>query len=425
MERDLDLTRYSDAVLELALRRIDRERHPQNYQRMAAELARRRGMAQADGDGGGPPSHPVDPPAAAAAAQPAVPAGPVRYRPEFAATAGEYFRIWIVNLALTIVTLGIYSAWAKVRRLRYFHGSTMLAGSAFAYHGEPLKILKGRAVASLLFGLYVAAGQVSPLAGLAALVMLGLATPWLVVKSRIFSMRMTSWRGMRFDFAEDYRGAYKALLGAGVLAVLTLGLLLPRFIRERYRFVLSRTRFGRTEFGCEPPTWPFYRTSMLAGLMMMGIGVVAAMALGFIGVLVMSEPGGGQGGAQASPAANLLVSLVALLVYVPAIAVFYGYTQSRNLNTAFNATTIGPHRLVSQLSARRMIGLYLGNTLAILLTLGLATPWAVVRLARYRLESVELEAQGSLEAFLAATRPADATAAGEEISGFFDVDFGL
>ena len=312
-----------------------------------------------------------------------------------------------------------------MRRLRYFHGSTMLAGSAFAYHGEPLKILKGRAVASLLFGLYVAAGQVSPLAGLAALVMLGLATPWLVVKSRIFSMRMTSWRGMRFDFAEDYRGAYKALLGAGVLAVLTLGLLLPRFIRERYRFVLSRTRFGRTEFGCEPPTWPFYRTSMLAGLMMMGIGVVAAMALGFIGVLVMSEPGGGQGGAQASPAANLLVSLVALLVYVPAIAVFYGYTQSRNLNTAFNATTIGPHRLVSQLSARRMIGLYLGNTLAILLTLGLATPWAVVRLARYRLESVELEAQGSLEAFLAATRPADATAAGEEISGFFDVDFGL
>jgi len=39
-----------------------------------------------------------------------------RFPVEFTAGAGEYFRIWIVNLALTIVTLGVYSAWAKVRR---------------------------------------------------------------------------------------------------------------------------------------------------------------------------------------------------------------------------------------------------------------------------------------------------------------------
>lgn len=38
----------------------------------------------------------------------------------FSATGSEYFRIWIVNLLLSIVTLGIYSAWAKVRRNRYF-----------------------------------------------------------------------------------------------------------------------------------------------------------------------------------------------------------------------------------------------------------------------------------------------------------------
>jgi uncharacterized membrane protein YjgN (DUF898 family) len=37
---------------------------------------------------------------------------------EFRATGSEYFRIWIVNLLLTLVTLGVYSPWAKVRRLR-------------------------------------------------------------------------------------------------------------------------------------------------------------------------------------------------------------------------------------------------------------------------------------------------------------------
>jgi uncharacterized membrane protein YjgN (DUF898 family) len=51
----------------------------------------------------------------------------------FTGQAGEYFRIWIVNVCLSIVTLGIYSAWAKVRRKRYFYGNTLLKDAAFEY----------------------------------------------------------------------------------------------------------------------------------------------------------------------------------------------------------------------------------------------------------------------------------------------------
>lgn len=40
---------------------------------------------------------------------------PTRHDFEFRGRGGEYFRIWIVNLALSLLTLGIYSAWAKVR----------------------------------------------------------------------------------------------------------------------------------------------------------------------------------------------------------------------------------------------------------------------------------------------------------------------
>src|SRR6187402_1366842 len=71
---------------------------------------------------------------------------------EFRGDGGEYFRIWIVNLLLTIVTLGIYSAWAKVRRLRYFYGNTYLDGHSFEFHGRPLAILKGRLI---VFGAYL------------------------------------------------------------------------------------------------------------------------------------------------------------------------------------------------------------------------------------------------------------------------------
>jgi hypothetical protein len=38
----------------------------------------------------------------------------------FTGEGGEYFRIWVINTVLSIVTLGIYSAWAKFARRRTF-----------------------------------------------------------------------------------------------------------------------------------------------------------------------------------------------------------------------------------------------------------------------------------------------------------------
>src|SRR5271167_2635068 len=72
----------------------------------------------------------------------------------FSGRGAEYFGIWIVNLLLTIITLGIYSAWAKVRRLKYFYRHTELAGSSFDFHGSPTKILIGRAIALLMLLAY-------------------------------------------------------------------------------------------------------------------------------------------------------------------------------------------------------------------------------------------------------------------------------
>ena len=90
----------------------------------------------------------------------------------FTGNGGEYFRIWIVNLALTILTLGIYSAWAKVRRLQYFYRNTAIAGASFDYHGDPKVILKGRVIGVLLLVAYQLLGSFNVLAGLAAFLVL-------------------------------------------------------------------------------------------------------------------------------------------------------------------------------------------------------------------------------------------------------------
>ncbi len=72
----------------------------------------------------------------------------------FRGTAREYFGIWLTNIVLTILTLGIYSAWADVRTRRYFYGNTILDGETLDYTAKPISLLKGRAI---VFGVILAA----------------------------------------------------------------------------------------------------------------------------------------------------------------------------------------------------------------------------------------------------------------------------
>src|SRR5579863_6261120 len=110
---------------------------------------------------------------------------------EFRGSGGEYFRIWIVNLAFTIATVGIYSAWAKVRTMRYFRGNTFLAGHPFDYHASPFRILIGRVIAvSVLLG-YGITARLHPLAAGAWIVFFVVIAPWLLVSSLRFNARNT------------------------------------------------------------------------------------------------------------------------------------------------------------------------------------------------------------------------------------------
>ena len=96
---------------------------------------------------------------------------------QFTGSGGEYFKIWIVNILLSIVTLGIYSAWATVRTKRYFYGNTIFDKASFEYHATPIQILKGRIIALVLVILYVGLSQLSPWLAVGTLGVILLLTP--------------------------------------------------------------------------------------------------------------------------------------------------------------------------------------------------------------------------------------------------------
>ena len=335
-----------------------------------------------------------------------------RYPVEFSAAAGEYFRIWIVNLALTIITLGIYSAWAKVRKKRYFYGHTRIDGDSFEYRANPVAILKGRIIAAILFAGYSFGGKISPVLGVIFALVLGFGMPWLMVRSLAFNARNSAYRNIRFGFDGRHGELFKLLLGGGLLVVITLGIGYPYFRSQMIRFTARHHSYGTTPFELDNITGALYGIFFRAlGLLILGfaaLGVVAGLLGGFSNV---------RNGFSAG------IAVFVIAAYVTYFLV-YAYAHARTTNVTWNSLAIGPLSFESTLGARELAGIYIVNIVAIVFTLGLATPWAVVRTMRYRAEHLTVLAAGGLADFVGA-ESANVSATGQEVGEMFDFDFGL
>jgi uncharacterized membrane protein YjgN (DUF898 family) len=353
---------------------------------------------------------------------------------EFRGTGGEYFRIWIVNLALTILTLGIYGAWAKVRTFRYFRGNTYLAGHPFDYHASPVRILIGRLIAvSALIG-YSLTARLSPWVVLGWLIFFLIVTPWLVVSSLRFNARNTSYRNVRFNFVGSLWGATKAFILWPLLAGITLLLTWPLAHRARDYFIVNNHTFGGKRFSTRFTAGEIYGVYLVAFGILIG-SYFALLAFVFAAALIITMVAGTGAVPHFNPAdpriaAGLGVVGIIALIAVYMVFLFIGlavrtYVHVKTMNLSIeNATLEGGHELRSELEVMPMAWIVFGNGLFILLTLGLYYPWAAVRLARYELSCFGIHAASNLDDF---TSEAIATqgAIGEEIASFFDLGISL
>ncbi len=340
---------------------------------------------------------------------------------EFTGSGGEYFRIWIVNLVLTILTLGIYSAWAKVRRMQYFSRHTRVAGSVFDYHGKPLSILVGRIIALALFGVYSLANAVPGPLTLLALLMLGGLMPLLLRNSFRFRLYNTSYRGLRFSFRGTVGEAYVTFLLFGILMFGTLYLLAPMFHQRMKSYQHGNSWFGRTQFSFDAGVGSFYGTYLLTGGVFILVMIALGTALGGIFAGLMPAMAAGS---KPDPSMIGAIALGVFALFVAGSLIVGPLFQSRIQNLIWNHTRLGHHRFESRLRFWPLLGISLGNFLLVVITLGLYMPWASVRLARYRAECVSLLPAASLDDFLADVAD-NATATGDEAAEIFDFDIGL
>ena len=338
---------------------------------------------------------------------------------QFSGKGSEYFRIWIVNLALTLITLGIYSAWAKVRRLQYFYRHTSLGGSSFDYHGDPKAILKGRIIAVALLLIYNVAGHVDPIWGLVAFVVLLIVLPWLIQRSLQFKLHNSSYRGLRFSFGGSTGQAYKNFLLWPLAGYFTLGLLMPLAHQRIKAYQHGSSRYGTEPFLFSARLKQFYSIylKMLGFILLIVLAGVAVASISGVFAMLPNTAAG----PQSQQKMMGIGIMIALGFYFLAFLFIGPWFSARTQNLVWNHTALGENPLSSNVRARGLFALYLSNFIAIILTLGLFKPFADIRLARYRLEHLAMHPQRALDEISAG--PSQATSAtGQESADLFDFD---
>jgi uncharacterized membrane protein YjgN (DUF898 family) len=366
----------------------------------------------------------------------------------FTGSASDYFRIWIVNLLLNLVTLGLWSPWSKVRKRRYFYGHTWVAGANFEYHGDPWAILRGRLLAASAFAIYWFVDHLQPLAGPWLLLALLMAAPWIIARSFAFNAANSSHRGIHFAFDGDVPVIAKAIwplflwpaalwlthrdpfdvidsmwpyaLAAG-LVYLVLIAAYPYAMARVRRLTVACSSWGRSRFTSDLRTGSVYAIYGVAALLgLVGLTLMAGVGIaGFFIAKLFTLP-------DAPPEVFAIGgAVVAFALYVVLVVSLMSYTRSRIGNLVFDTARLGAvARFKSSVSARRLAKLYGGNLFAILGSAGLLIPWAVIRVARYRIESLSVLPDVPIDA-VAATVSGGPAATGEELGEVFGFDLAL
>jgi uncharacterized membrane protein YjgN (DUF898 family) len=307
----------------------------------------------------------------------------------------EFAPIALTNIALTIVTLGIYRFWGTTRERQYFWGQTQFIDERLEWTGKGLELFFGFLLAiAVIFTPYIillfagAALMANGYVGTAIIMgfvvimaiftLLGIA----IFRGLRYKLSRTYWHGIRGgsnDNGIQYGLGYVWKTIAGYLSI---GLLVPWSMVQLWNDRWGKMSFGQHQFsatskaeGLLPRFLLFYVSPIIM------FGIIFAAGLFLAGIIAAT--GSLNSGAQPPIWIGILIVPVILAIYlvIPAIWLVY--------YALFYRTVIGGlkmHSLEFEFSARTKDWLKL--------LLGDAALWLGMALAAVSLASVILIPMG-------------------------------
>ncbi|HZN46948.1 MAG TPA: YjgN family protein [Ramlibacter sp.] len=358
--------------------------------------------------------------------------GIAAYPLEFTGSGGEYFRVWIVNVLLSIVTLGFYTPLARRRTAQYFYGHTLVADSPLEFTAQTRRMLVGFVLFVGMYAAFKLAAETGQDTAVTVMLIGGaLLAPYFWGSAMRFRFNATRWRGVRLQFTaswgEVYRASWPAFLlalcwsggialfgalmpeargGAGVgraFAVLGATLLLSLLCAIRLEYNYKSLMVARGRIGGQPGRWkPQFSDFVRIWLATVGVFLVA---VALVSVLLVVGVGGSfallkgmkEGGAKAV-LVGIAIGALSLFLLFLASAPARAYREARMFQLVWN--NIGVSRVARfkcGLKPWGYVGLRVKNVLLTLLTLGFYRPFARVSEYRMKTHSVTLHVKGGLE----------------------------
>jgi len=382
---------------------------------------------------------------------------------KFEGKAFEYFKIWIVNIFLTIITLGIYYPWAKVRNNIYFYRNTKLLDKNFNYLATGKQLFLGYLIAICILGIYLIIDIIIPQFNYIFAILLFIAIPWVIWRSIKFNMKVTSFNNVRFKFDGKLSTVYLIyfiyplalfiLIGLtiaitfsmkslwsiiiGVLLIPTLLVLGFSFLEvKKHSYIFNFLEYGQSRFKIDLKTKMFikilFKTLAVAILSFIGLCLIMfiinyssiTQIIEQINYMSMS------GTMDSDYLSEILKSFIPQLIlfYILAIIanfIVYAYYQTRVREYIYSNLVLDEKiTFTSTLKFLKLTYIIVSNILVIIITLGLTIPWAKVRLTRYMLENTLISSNIDLNTFLN-EQTAKESAIGEEIGDVLNIDAGI
>jgi len=304
-------------------------------------------------------------------------------------TGGALFGLMFVNYLLTLITLGIYSSWAR-NKVRVFHWShTEMDGDRFAYHGTGgelfvglLKAIGVMMVLGLAFAMIAPAVQeeTTTVAGVVSVLgfyaVVSVLVVYAVNSARRYRLSRTSWRGIRFSFHGQGGDFIKLVIRGTLLTIVTLGFYAPYFQNQARKFFVDHARFGSEPFmydGTPAPLFGHY--------------------------------------------------VKAFILTIPTLGLYWVWYSAFKHRHFWNHSTMRGARFQCTITGGALLGLHLTNLLLVVCTLGIGTPWAVVRVHEFWANNLALV--GTVDWASITQRAQEASTVGEGLADSFDVDVGF
>jgi uncharacterized membrane protein YjgN (DUF898 family) len=361
---------------------------------------------------------------------------------QFSGSGAEFFRVWIVNLLLTIVTFGFYTPFARRRTAMYFYGHTLVAGSPLEFTAQQRKMVFGFLLLVFIYLAFQAAAETGQTTAVTVFLIAGAAlAPYLWASAMRFRLGATRWRGVRLQFAASWGQVYKASWPVFAIAAIWIaaiagfaalvgpipdaagargGRMLPSipllawlmplaafvatfFCVVRLEFNYKSLLVSRAYIGAEAGRWkPVYGDFVKVWLATLGVFAASAIVFALLAVTLAAvfsvRPSNPDGMGLQMMLMALAGGVALLLGLVLASAPARAYREARMFRLVWNNVGVGAiARFKSRLRARRYVLLRMKNMLLTLLTLGFYRPFAMVSEYRMKTESVTLHVKGGVD----------------------------